>query len=87
MFSSEATFLIIVPLDAKGEPAVKMLSSIWCIYVAASTCVYLAIIQYYTYVYMLLMSYCACWVCIEHQSLLSRLPHQKCNAIIGKITM
>lgn len=35
--------------------------------------------------YMLLISSCACWICIEHQIDVITLspPHQKCNAIIG----
>lgn len=35
--------------------------------------------------YMLLISSCACWVCIEHQiDVITLSPsHQKCNVIIG----
>lgn len=35
--------------------------------------------------YMILISSCACWVCIEHQiDVITLSPsHQKCNVIIG----
>lgn len=35
--------------------------------------------------YMLLLSSCACWVCIDHQiDVITLSPsHQKCNVIVG----